>query len=209
MKGPHGKECEDFVLEQLPDEEIWADKVNWAKNFNDDGGSYVVKWKYMGDGSARAALRGRLAGRGEGAATARHYCSPWRHLQEITLSKKRRADQVRSVQIHAAVQGEYTLCVKGPGSKECHDFDIKQQQTDALVYSDRVSWDKNFPSTAFGPYIVKWKFPGLQAGQEASLRGRTARADPAPVPSVYIRGWGRRPLTLLLAITVAAVLSVR
>ena len=49
VKGPHGKECKDFVLEQLPDEEIWADKVNWQKNFNDDVGSYVVKWKYMGD----------------------------------------------------------------------------------------------------------------------------------------------------------------
>ena len=49
VKGPHGKECKEFFLEQLPDEEIWADKVNWAKNFNDDFGSYVVKWKYMGD----------------------------------------------------------------------------------------------------------------------------------------------------------------
>ena len=49
VKGPHGKECEDFLLEQLPDEEVWADKVNWQKNFNDDFGSYVVKWKYMGD----------------------------------------------------------------------------------------------------------------------------------------------------------------
>lgn len=49
VKGPHGKECEDFVLEQLPDEEIWADKVNWQKNFNDDTGKYVVKWKYQGD----------------------------------------------------------------------------------------------------------------------------------------------------------------
>ena len=49
VKGPHGKECKDFVLEQLPDEEIWADKVNWQKNFDDDFGSYVVKWKYMGD----------------------------------------------------------------------------------------------------------------------------------------------------------------
>jgi hypothetical protein len=49
VKGPHGKECKDFVLEQLPDEEIWADKVNWQKNFNDDVGSYIVKWKYMGD----------------------------------------------------------------------------------------------------------------------------------------------------------------
>ena len=49
VKGPHGKECKEFFLEQLPDEEIWADKVNWQKNFNDDVGSYVVKWKYMGD----------------------------------------------------------------------------------------------------------------------------------------------------------------
>lgn len=49
VKGPHGKECEDFVLEQLPDEEIWQDKVSWEKNFDSDFGSYVVKWKYMGD----------------------------------------------------------------------------------------------------------------------------------------------------------------
>ena len=49
VKGPHGKECKEFFLEQIPDEEIWADKVNWQKNFNDDVGKYVVKWKYMGD----------------------------------------------------------------------------------------------------------------------------------------------------------------
>lgn len=49
VKGPHGKECKEFFLEQLPDEEIWLDKVNWQKNFNDDVGSYVVKWQYMGD----------------------------------------------------------------------------------------------------------------------------------------------------------------
>jgi hypothetical protein len=49
VKGPPGKECQDFVLEQLPDEEIWADKVNWQKNFDYSNGGYTVKWKYMGD----------------------------------------------------------------------------------------------------------------------------------------------------------------
>ena len=48
VKGPHGKECKDFALEQQADDEVFADKVNWEKEFPTDVGHYVVKWKYMG-----------------------------------------------------------------------------------------------------------------------------------------------------------------
>lgn len=47
VKGPHGKECKDFMLEQIEDS-VFSDKVNWAKEFDSDFGSYLVKWKYQG-----------------------------------------------------------------------------------------------------------------------------------------------------------------
>jgi hypothetical protein len=47
VKGPHGKDCKDFVLEQT-DDGVYSDKVNWAKEFDSDFGSYLVKWKYQG-----------------------------------------------------------------------------------------------------------------------------------------------------------------
>ncbi len=66
VKGPHGKECKEFELEQLPDEELWADKVAWQKEYPTDAGHYVVKWKYMGDRLGKK-LRFEVEGPVEGA----------------------------------------------------------------------------------------------------------------------------------------------
>jgi hypothetical protein len=44
------KACHKFELEQLPDEEAWADRVSWEDNFPaTDEGPHVVKWKYQGE----------------------------------------------------------------------------------------------------------------------------------------------------------------
>jgi hypothetical protein len=66
VKGPHGKECKDFVLEQLPAGEAWEDRVVWQKEYPTDAGQYVVKWKYMGDRLGKK-LRFEVGGPVEGA----------------------------------------------------------------------------------------------------------------------------------------------
>ena len=94
------------------------------------------------------------------------YCSPSGDIcQEITLSRKGGRIKFGLSSFTAAVQGDYTLCVKGPGSKECRDF-VLEQLPDEEIWADRVSWEDNFPSTAFGPYVVKWKYMGERLGKK-------------------------------------------
>ncbi len=64
VKGESGKQCKEFFLEQLPDEEAWADKVNWEENFREDLGEFVVKWKYLGNRLGEK-LRFGVGGAGE------------------------------------------------------------------------------------------------------------------------------------------------
>ena len=47
VKGPSGKDCREFELEQT-DEGVYQDKVNWLKEFPTDVGDYKVVWRYMG-----------------------------------------------------------------------------------------------------------------------------------------------------------------
>jgi hypothetical protein len=94
------------------------------------------------------------------------YCSPSGDIcQEITLSKQGGRIKFGLTSFTAAVRGEYTLCVKGPGSKECRDF-VLEQLPDEEIWADRVNWADNYPSTAFGPYIVKWKYMGDRLGKK-------------------------------------------
>lgn len=46
VKGPSGKDCEDFRLESRNG--AYSDKVNWQRNFPDDFGVYKVVWKLQG-----------------------------------------------------------------------------------------------------------------------------------------------------------------
>ncbi|MDX6582598.1 MAG: hypothetical protein QOI10_1782 [Solirubrobacterales bacterium] len=94
------------------------------------------------------------------------YCSPSGDIcQEITLSKQGGRIKFGLTSFTAAVQGDYTLCVKGPGSKECEDF-VLEQLPDEEAWADRVSWADNFPATRSGPYIVKWKYLGERLGKK-------------------------------------------
>lgn len=63
VKGPHGKDCKDFVLEQT-DDGVYSGKVNWEREFDSDFGSYLVKWKYQG-GLLGKKLRFEVGQQGE------------------------------------------------------------------------------------------------------------------------------------------------
>ena len=91
------------------------------------------------------------------------YCSPSGDIcQEITISKNGNV-KFGLYSFTPAVMGEYTLCVKGPSGKDCKDFEL--EQTEDGVYSDRVSWQKEF-DTDFGNYLVKWKYGGGLLGKK-------------------------------------------
>jgi hypothetical protein len=95
-----------------------------------------------------------------------NYCSPSGDIcQEITLSKHGGRIKFGLYSFTAAVTGEYTVCVKGVGTKECHDF-MLEQAPDEEVWSDRVSWENNFPATNEGLHIVKWKYMGERIGKK-------------------------------------------
>src|SRR3954452_15850064 len=169
VKGPDGKECEDFVLEQLPDEEIWSDKVSWKKEFSGAGepGSYTVKWKYQGERIGNK-LHFDIGSQGESKKPEQidSYCSESGDVcQEITLSKQGGRIKFGIYSFTAAVQGPYTLCVKGPGSKECNDYEL-EQLPDEGARADRVNWADDFPATRSGPYVVKWKYQGERLGKK-------------------------------------------
>ena len=85
--------------------------------------------------------------------------------QEITISKQGGRIKFGLYSFTAAVQGEYTVCVKGIGTKECRDF-VLEQAPDEEVWSDRVSWADNFPATNEGLHIVKWKYQGERLGKK-------------------------------------------
>ena len=94
-----------------------------------------------------------------------NYCSPSGDVcQEITISKKGGKVKFSLFSFTAAVQGDYTLCVKGPHGKECKDF-VLEQLPDEEVWSDKVNWEKEFPSD-FGSYLVKWKYMGEKLGKK-------------------------------------------
>jgi hypothetical protein len=98
------------------------------------------------------------------------YCSPSGDIcQEITLSKHGGRIKFGLLSFTAAVQGDYTLCVKGPASKECRDF-VLEQLPDEEAWGDRVSWAKNFPATRSGRYIVKWKYQGERLGEKLHFK---------------------------------------
>ena len=91
------------------------------------------------------------------------YCSPSGDIcQEITISKNGNV-KFGLYSFTPAVTGEYTLCVKGPHGKDCKDFVL--EQTDDSVFSDKVSWTKEFDSD-FGSYLVKWKYQGGPLGKK-------------------------------------------
>jgi hypothetical protein len=93
------------------------------------------------------------------------YCSPSGDIcQEITISKKGKI-KFGLTSFTAAVMGDYTLCVKGPATKECNDF-VLEQLPDEEAWADRVNWADNFPSTHFGAYVVKWKYQGERLGKK-------------------------------------------
>lgn len=91
------------------------------------------------------------------------YCSPSGDIcQEITVSKSGKV-KFGLYSFTAAVQGEYTLCVKGPHGKECKRFMLEAKGRG--VYSDKVTWTKEFDSD-FGSYVVKWKYQGARLGKQ-------------------------------------------
>jgi hypothetical protein len=95
-----------------------------------------------------------------------NYCSPSGDIcQEITLSKQGGRIKFGLLSSTAAVQGEYTLCVKGPASKECNDY-LLEQLPDEEAWGDRVNWADDFPATRAGKYIVKWKYQGERLGKK-------------------------------------------
>jgi hypothetical protein len=90
------------------------------------------------------------------------YCSPTGDFcQEITLSKNGKV-KFNLFSFTPAVSGAYGLCVKGPGSKQCKDFEL--EQTDPGVYSDKVNWEKEFRSD-IGEYKVIWRYMGEKLGK--------------------------------------------
>jgi hypothetical protein len=94
------------------------------------------------------------------------YCSPSGDIcQEITLSKHGGRIKFGLLSFTAAVQGDYTVCVKGIGTKECRDFEL-EQLPDEEAWADRVSWEQNFPATDEGVHIVKWKYQGERLGKK-------------------------------------------
>jgi hypothetical protein len=94
------------------------------------------------------------------------YCSPSGDIcQEITLSKHGGRIKFGLFSFTAAVQGDYTVCVKGIGTKECRDFEL-EQLPDEEAWADRVSWEQNFPATDEGVHIVKWKYQGERLGKK-------------------------------------------
>ncbi len=115
---------------------------------------------------ATAALFSLMSTAGARPQQIDDYCSPSGDIcQEITLSKHGGRIKFGLYSFTAAVQGEYTLCVKGPSSKECRGF-VLEQLPDEEAWADRVSWENNYPSTAFGPYVVKWKYMGDRLGKK-------------------------------------------
>ncbi len=102
------------------------------------------------------------------------YCSPsGDYCQEITLSKNGKV-KFNLFSFTPAVIGPYELCVKGPSGKECKEFEL--EQTDPGVYSDKVSWQKEFPSDV-GHYKVKWKYGGARLGEKLEFQVDPASPD--------------------------------
>jgi hypothetical protein len=105
------------------------------------------------------------------------YCSPSGDIcQEVTISKQGGRIKFGLYSFTGVVQGEYTLCVKGIGTKECHDF-MLEQLPDEEVWADRVNWADYFPATNEGLHIVKWKYQGERLGKK--LRFDIGQITPA------------------------------
>ena len=119
---------------------------------------------------ATAALFSFTATAGAKPEQLDSYCSPSGDIcQEITLSKHGGRIKFSLLSFTAAVQGDYTLCVKGPSTKECHDF-MLEQLPDEEAWGDRVNWADNFPATHSGRYIVKWKYQGERLGEKLHFK---------------------------------------
>jgi hypothetical protein len=104
------------------------------------------------------------------------YCSPTGDFcQEITLSKRGQV-KLNLFSFTPAVTGAYDLCVRGPSGKDCKQFEL--DQTDPGVWSDKVKWQKEFPSDV-GRYKVKWKYGGDRLGEK--LKFRVDQASPESV----------------------------
>ena len=94
------------------------------------------------------------------------YCSESGDIcQQVVLSKKNGNVKFILGSNTPAVQGEYTLCVKGQDGKECKDFVLEQVPADAQIYEDKVVWQKEFEE-GFGEFVVKWKYMGERLGKK-------------------------------------------
>jgi hypothetical protein len=79
-----------------------------------------------------------------------------------------------------AVQGEYTLCVKGPSGKECKEFELQQPFED-VYYVDKVAWKKEFP-TGTGRHVVTWKYMGDRLGAKLEFTVKQSGEVTGPGP---------------------------
>src|SRR5436190_1703438 len=97
--------------------------------------------------------------------TLDQYCSSSGDICQSILASKKGSVKFELTSATASVQGDYTLCVKGPGGKECGDF-VLEQLPDEEAWADRVNWAEDFPATRSGPYVVKWKYQGERLGKK-------------------------------------------
>lgn len=110
----------------------------------------------LGLGLGVASAAGGTAGKRQ---VVDSYCSPTGdYCTAITVS---RTGKVKFALSSLAFGGEYTICVKGPGGKECEEFELEPKGGE---HRDRVSWQRNFPSET-GTHKVIWKLGGAKLGK--------------------------------------------
>ena len=115
------------------------------------------KKKLLGVSSICAITAALAFAPGAGArATIADTCSETGDVcMEIAVNKR---EKIKFAIFTQSFTGAYELCVKGPSGKDCGEFELEQDSDG--VYSDKVGWQKHFPSDAFGRYKVVWKYMG-------------------------------------------------
>lgn len=87
------------------------------------------------------------------------YCSP---TGDYCLAIQAQKGRVKLQIVSQAFKGRYTLCVKGPESRECHEFTLEDIGSS---YADSIDWERRFGAQGDGTYLVKWKLGGTILGK--------------------------------------------
>jgi hypothetical protein len=92
------------------------------------------------------------------------YCSP---TGDYCLGIEYQHKRVKLQIVSQAFTGDYTLCVKGPSSRECIGFSLERIDAN---YADSVDWKRRFGYQGPGTYLVQWKVGGSVLGKTLGFK---------------------------------------